>query len=308
MDKLSVILPAYNEYKNIIPAALRISSVLEEAEIPYELIYVNDGSSDETWQAIQMAAQEDHRIRGISFSRNFGKEAALFAGLKEASGSCCVTIDCDLQHPPELIPQMYHLWEEGYEVVEGIKADRGREKPLRRFCARIFYKMISRSSGIDMAKSSDFRLLDRKVTDALLEMPERNTFYRALSSWVGFKTVQLPFTVEERAGGTSKWSFSSLIRYGLNSITSFSSAPMQIVTVLGCITLVISIVMGIQTLVKKFMGLSLEGFTTVIIIQLFIGGAVMISLGIIGHYISRIYEEIKCRPRYIISDRCGDLK
>lgn len=308
MNKLSVILPAYNEQENIALAIKRISKVLEEADIPFELIFVNDGSGDGTWREISQAALKDKRVRGVCFSRNFGKEAALFAGLQEAVGDCCLTMDCDLQHPPEYIPRMYRLWMEGNEVVEAVKAERGKESPLYGFCARCFYGLITKTSGIDMSKSSDFKLLDRRVVDALLAMPERNTFYRALSSWVGFKTVQIPFEVEERAQGTSKWSASALMKYAMNNITSFSSAPMQIVTVLGILTLLISVVMGIQTLVKKFMGLSLEGFTTVIIVQLFVGGVVMMSLGMIGHYIAKIYEEIKRRPRYIIAERCGQAE
>lgn len=305
MDKLSVILPAYNERENIALASRRVPAVLEAAGIPFELIFVCDGSTDGTWQAICEAAQADARVRGVCFSRNFGKEAALFAGLQEASGACCVTMDCDLQHPPEHIPEMYRLWQEGSEVVEAVKADRGREHPAYGFCARCFYNLISRASGIDMARSSDFKLLDRKVVDALLDMPERNTFYRALSSWVGFRTAQIPFEVQERTQGRSKWSLGALVKYAMSNITSFSAAPMQAVTVLGGLTLLVAVVMGVQTLVKKLMGLSLEGFTTVIIIQLFTGGVVMISLGIIGHYIAKIYEEIKRRPRYIISERCG---
>ncbi len=279
--------------------------MLEAAGIPFELIFVCDGSTDGTWQAICEAARADGRVRGVCFSRNFGKEAALFAGLQEASGNCCVTMDCDLQHPPECIPEMYRLWQEGNEVVEAVKADRGREHPVYGLCARCFYGLISKASGIDMARSSDFRLLDRKVMDALLDMPERNTFYRALSSWVGFRTAQVPFEVQERTQGQSKWSLGALVKYAMSNITSFSAAPMQAVTVLGGLTLLVAVIMGFQTLVKKLMGLSLEGFTTVIVIQLFTGGVIMISLGIIGHYIAKIYEEIKRRPRYLISGRCG---
>lgn len=280
--------------------------MLDPAGIDFELIFVDDGSADGTWDEIKRASESDARVRGLSFSRNFGKEAAIFAGLEAARGGCCLTMDCDLQHPPRYIPEMYRLWkEEGCEVVEGVKAGRGRENPLYRLCAKCFYSLASGASGIDMAKSSDFRLLDRKAVDALLAMPERNTFYRALSSWVGFRTAQLPFEVEAREIGRTKWSVGKLIKYALNNITSFSAAPMQIVTVLGVITLLVSVIMGIQTLVRKFMGLSLEGFTTVIVVQLFTGGVVMLSLGIIGHYVAKIYEEIKRRPRYIVSERCG---
>lgn len=306
MDKLvSVVLPAFNEQDAISPAVERISSVLDGAGIPFELIFVNDGSRDGTWQAICREAQKNDRVRGASFSRNFGKESALFAGLAEAAGDCCITMDCDLQHPPEYIPEMVRLWQGGAQVVEAVKADRGKENPLYRLCAKCFYGLISGATNIDMAKSSDFKLLDRQAVDALLELPERNTFYRALSAWVGFTTAQVPFQVEERTQGVSKWSVLSLIKYAVNNITSFSTAPMQFVTWLGGLTLLISVVMGIQTLAKKFMGLALEGFTTVIIVQLFIGGVIMMSLGIIGHYIAKIYDEIKHRPRFIVAERCG---
>ena len=249
---------------------------------------------------------EHSEVKGISFSRNFGKESAIFAGLKEAGGMCCVIMDCDLQHPPGTIVEMYRLWEEGYEVVEGIKSSRGRENPLHTLCANSFYSIISKLTGIDMADASDFKLLDRQAVDALLDMPERTPFFRALSSWVGFKTTSVPFEVQERTVGTSKWSLWSLIKYAIRNITSFSGAPLQMVTFLGWVMLLFSLVLGIQSLYRYFTGTALEGFTTVILLQLIIGSILMISLGIIGHYISRIYDEIKRRPRYIVSKRCGN--
>ena len=299
---LSVILPSYNEEKMIGTAAVTLSSILDEAEIPFELLFVNDGSRDGTWSEICKARELDSRVRGIRFSRNFGKEAAMFAGLEKATGDCCVVIDCDLQHPPEKIVEMYRLWEQGYEVVEGIKADRGRESGMHRFAANSFYSLISKATGMDMASSSDFKLLDRKVVDALNAMPERNVFFRALSFWVGFKRAEVYYEVRERTAGESKWSTKSLIRYAITNIGSFSSAPLQLVTVLGVITLVISVIFSVVALVQKITGQALGGFTTVIILLLFTGSLIMISLGIIGYYIARIYEEIKGRPRYIISE------
>ena len=227
------------------------------------------------------------------------------SGLESAGGACCLIMDCDLQHPPQLIPEMYHLWQEGYEVVEGIKASRGKENLLHTFSANTFYSLISRATGIDMSRASDFKLLDRKAMDALLIMPERAPFFRALSSWVGFKTTILPFEVQERDIGVSKWSVWSLTKYAVQNITSFSGAPMQLVSLLGFIMFFASVILGIQSLYRYFTGTALEGFTTVILLQLIIGSVLMISLGIIGHYISRIYDEIKARPRYIISKRCG---
>lgn len=302
---LSIILPAYNEQDNIRNTFLTIHAILKENSIPFEAIFIDDGSSDSTYTQIQELSTQHSEAKGISFSRNFGKEAAIFAGLEAASGSCCLVMDCDLQHPPALIPEMYRLWEEGYEVVEGIKSSRGKENPFHTLCAKGFYHLISSATGIDMSQASDFKLLDRKAVDALLILPERAPFFRALSSWVGFKTTTIPFEVQERVAGTSKWSLLSLVKYAIRNITSFSGVPMQLVTLLGWIMLLACAALGIQSLYRYFSGTALEGFTTVILLQLIIGSVLMISLGIIGHYISRIYDEIKARPRYIIRQRCG---
>lgn len=302
---LSIILPAYNEQDNIKNAFLTISRTLKENDIPFEIIFVDDGSADSTFIRIQELSAQHAEVRGLSFSRNFGKESAIFAGLEAAWGACCLVMDCDLQHPPALIPEMYRLWKDGFEVVEGVKASRGKENPLHTLCAKGFYRLISSATGIDMSQASDFKLLDRKAVDALLILPERAPFFRALSSWVGFKTIAIPFEVQERTAGTSKWSLWNLIKYAIRNITSFSGAPMQLVTLLGWSMLVASIALGIQSLYRYFSGTALEGFTTVILLQLIIGSVLMISLGIIGHYISRIYDEIKARPRYIIRQRCG---
>ena len=302
---ISVILPSYNEEKMISVAADTICGIMEGENIDCELLFVDDGSRDKTWAEICAAAEKHPQVVGLHFSRNFGKEAAMFAGLEKARGDCCVVIDCDLQHPPEKIVEMYRLWEQGYEVVEGIKEDRGEESGLHRFAANTFYRLISWATGMDMSDASDFKLLDRRVVDTLNSMPERNVFFRALSFWVGYKKTSVSYCVQERTEGVSKWSTKSLIKYALTNISSFSSAPLHIVTVLGVITLLVSVVLGITALVQKFMGLALGGFTTVIILLLFLGSIIMISLGIIGYYVGNIYEEIKDRPRYIVADTCG---
>ena len=302
---LSVVLPSYNEEASIPRAAERITELLTAADIPFELLFVDDGSKDGSWAAIQTQAARFPQVRGVRFSRNFGKEAAIFAGLAQARGDCAAVMDCDLQHPPCTIIEMYHLWEQGYEVVEGVKTSRGKESAFHHLCANGFYAIISRLTHIDMANASDFKLLDRQAVDALLAMPERAPFFRALSSWIGFCSIQVPFEVQERTVGTSKWSMWSLTKYAIRNITSFSGAPMQAVTLLGWIMLVFSLVLGIQSLYRYFTGTAQEGFTTVILLLLIIGSILMISLGIIGHYISRIYDEIKRRPKYIISRRCG---
>ena len=305
-DKLlSVIIPAYNEQDMVSQTFHTVKEILDGANIPFELIFVDDGSKDMTYVNITELSKSYSEIRGISFSRNFGKESAIFAGLENATGACCVIMDCDLQHPPASIVEMYHLWEQGYEVVEGVKASRGKETAFHKLCANGFYGIISKVTGIDMANASDFKLLDRRAIDALLIMPERAPFFRALSSWIGFKTTSVSFEVQERTVGTSKWSMWSLTKYAIRNITSFSGAPMQFVTLMGWIMLVFSMIFAAHSLYRYFTGTALEGFTTVILLQLIIGSVLMISLGIIGHYISRIYDEIKGRPRYIINKRCG---
>ena len=302
---LSVILPSYNEEKMIAKATARMAEILQPEKIYYELLFIDDGSRDGTWAQINEAAGKDSHVVGVHFSRNFGKEAAMFAGLEQAKGDCCVVIDCDLQHPPEKIVEMYRLWEQGYEVVEGIKEDRGEESGLHKFAANSFYGLISKATGMDMSSSSDFKLLDRKVVDTLNSLPERNVFFRALSFWVGYKKTSVSYCVQERTEGVSKWSTKSLIKYALTNISSFSSAPLHIVTVLGFIMLAVAFVLGIIALVQKISGVALGGFTTVILLLLFSASVIMISLGIIGYYIARIYDEIKGRPRYIISRICG---
>ena len=201
---LSVVLPSYNEEKMIPIATQRLGGILSGEGIDYELLFVDDGSRDGTWKEIQRCSKEDRHVVGVHFSRNFGKEAAMFAGLEQAKGDCVVVLDCDLQHPPEKIVEMYRLWEQGYEVVEGIKEDRGEESAFHKFASNSFYSLISRATGMDMGASSDFKLLDRKVVDTLNALPERNVFFRALSFWVGFKKAEVRYRVQERTEGESK--------------------------------------------------------------------------------------------------------
>lgn len=300
MPLLSVVIPSYNEEGNILNTSRVLADILKNAEIDYELVFVNDGSNDKTYELIVEASRENPCVKGISFSRNFGKEASIFAGLETAVGDAVVVMDCDLQHPAELLPKMYALWQEGFEVVEGIKSSRGKEGLFHKLCAGAFYGVMSRLIKMDMKATSDYKLLDRKVVNVLLTLPERNTFFRALSFWVGFKTTKIEYDVKERMYGTTKWSFRSLMKYAINNATSFSTFPLQIVTYLGVISILLSIVLGIQTLIKYFMGTAAEGFPTVILLILLIGGFIMLSLGIIGHYLARIYEEVKGRPKYII--------
>ena len=284
-------------------AAKVLRTLLEQEKIEYELMFVDDGSKDKTWDCIVQASKEDRHVHGVHFSRNFGKESAIFAGLASASGDCVAVMDCDLQHPPQTLVEMYRKWEEGFEVVEGVKRSRGKESFLHAVSAGSFYKIMSSATKIDMTHASDFKLLDRKAVNAILEMPERNAFFRAQSSWIGFKTTSVAFDVQEREAGESKWNTRSLIRYAVSNIVGYSTAPMQVVTAAGIVTFLLAVVMGIQTLVRYFAGKAVEGFTTVILLILIIGSMIMISLGMIGYYIARIYQEVQGRPRYIISKK-----
>lgn len=302
MAVLSIVLPSYNEEQNIANTVKVLSQLLTKEQIDYELVFVSDGSKDRTYEEIEKAAKENPRVKGACFSRNFGKEATIFAGLEITTGDAVIVMDCDLQHPPQVIPQMWKLWQEGYEVVEGIKSSRGKESLGYKLSAGLFYKVMSYLIKMDMNASSDFKLIDRKVVDVLLELPERNTFFRALSFWAGFHTTTVEYEVQERLYGESKWSFVSLLKYAISNATSFSTLPLQLVTVMGVVSILFSVVLAVQTLVRYLMGNSVEGFTTVILLILIIGGFIMLSLGIIGHYIARIYEEVKGRPKYIISN------
>lgn len=302
---LSIIIPAYNEQDMIPITHKTVGDCMKANNIPYEIIFINDGSNDATFNRIEdLVNRGFDDVKGISFSRNFGKEAAIMAGLNEAAGACCVVMDCDLQHPVEIVPQMYSLWEQGYEVVEGVKADRGKESAIHRGFAKLFYNIISDMSNIDMRDTSDFKLLDRVAIDTLIAMPERSPFFRGLSQWIGFKSTRISFEVADRQVGESKWSPVKLIQYAIHNICVFSSKPMHIVTWLGVIFIAIGLISAIESLIRYFMGTAAEGFTTVICLLFISCGVIMISLGIIGYYIAQIYEEIKARPRYIISQRC----
>lgn len=304
---LSVVIPAYNEEEIIPKTAKTIDTILNDAGIDHELLFINDGSKDKTWERIEEQANLIPSVKGVCFSRNFGKESAVFAGIAEAKGDCCVVIDCDLQHPPEKIVEMYRLWEQGYEIVEGVKTSRGRESGMHKFAAKTFYSIMSDAVGFDMSRASDFKLLDRKAINVLINMNEKNAFFRALSSWVGFKQTEVEYEVREREAGTSKWSTRSLIKYAVTNITSFTSAPMQIVTIMGVFVFVFGLLVSIEALVQYFRGTAREGFTTVIILQCFTCSVIMMGLGVIGFYISKIYDEVKGRPRYII-DKTTDEK
>jgi len=304
--ELSVVLPCLNEGSHLARSLEVLAGVLDGLGLAYELVVVDDGSSDDTWAVLERFAAEHGSLRALRLSRRFGKELALAAGLEHARGAAVLVMDADLQHPPALIPAMVRAWrEERFDVVEGVKVKRGAEPVLARLGARFFYPLFRRLSGFDLEGASDFKLIDRRVLEAWAEMGERNVFFRGMSAWLGFRRKELPFEVAPRAGGRSGWSAWRLLRLAVNGITSFSSAPIHLITAMGLLFLAFAVVLGLQTLYGKLAGESATGFTTVIVLLLMVGSLILIALGVIGLYVARIYDEVKGRPRYVVRDQTG---
>ncbi len=300
---LSIVVPAYREQAGIAAALREIRRAVISTGDPFEIIVVDDGSTDGTWEAISALEAEVPELVAIRLSRNFGKEGAIAAGLDVAAGDACIVMDADLQHPPSLLPQMVQRWRDGgWDVVEAVKSHRGRESAVHRMSARTFYRVASWLTGHDLQDASDFKLIDRRVLKEWHRLGERATFFRGLVAWMGFTRTQIAFEVPPRQAGESRWSFRALGGLAVHAITSFSALPLQLVTILGVVMLLVAVLVGAQAVRLWFEGLALPGFTTVILLQLIIGGLLMISLGIIGTYIARIYEEVKRRPRYVVRE------
>lgn len=303
-SKLSLVIPVYQEGSHIKSSIAVIENVLISNNIRYGFVLVDDGSGDNTWSQLKEMAENNKNITALRLSRNFGKESAICAGLDYADGDMVIVMDADLQHPPQLIPEMVKAWrDEGYDVVEGVKNTRGKENPLYSLCARGFYYLIYKTADINLGQASDYKLLDRKVVNAWRELPERATFFRGMSAWLGYDRKQILFDVAERVNGKTKWSLLRLVRLAVNAITSYTSVPLHCITVLGLLMFGGAVILGIQTLYMKFSGKATSGFTTVILLLLIIGSSIMISLGMIGIYLAKIYKEVKHRPRYLVSKR-----
>lgn len=300
-------MPVYNEGGFIRANVHTVDDCLNEHRVEHRFLLVDDGSGDQTWEELCRLSEELPTVGLIRLSRNFGKEAALCAALEKVPGEpgkdAIVVMDADLQHPPRYIPEMVRLWqEEGYDVVEGVKAKRGKEGLGGKLAALLFYRTFRRTTHIDIGQASDFKLMDMAVVEAWREFKENNTFFRGLSAWTGFRRYALPFEVDPRAGGDTKWTFRSLSRLAINSIVSYTSAPLKIVFWLGILMLIAAIVMTVDTLYMYFAQHAATGFSTVILLQLFIGSGTMLSLSIIGLYVAKIYDEVKRRPRYLVRE------
>ena len=301
MANLSIVIPAFREGTLLSASLAEIAGVLREHGFDFELIVVDDGSDDDTWEILQRASEDISELRAISFTRNFGKEAAIAAGLSCASGQAVVVMDADLQHPPKLIPAMLRLWrDDGYEVVNAVKEDRGKESYWNRFAATAFYNLFAKLTGLKLINGSDFKLLDRTVVDAYCKLPERYLFFRGIVTWLGYRQCSIPFRVNSRLKGNGKWNIVMRTIMATNAFTSFSAIPLQFVTVVGLLSLIATFGLAVQTLYIWATGRAVEGFTTVILLILAIGAVLMISLGIIGQYLAKIYDELKGRPRYLI--------
>jgi len=300
---LSVVLPVFREGAHLAALLADVRSFLRQCNLPYELIIVDDGSPDNTWQVITAESETSRALRALRLSRNFGKESALCAGLEHARGDAVIVMDADGQHPPSLIPDMVGLWQSsGADIVEALKRRRGRESLASKFGAQLFYFILNRLSGFHFKGASDFKLMNRKAVDAWLRMHERNVFFRGMTVWMGFNTVQIPFEVVPRSAGRSTWSILKRLKLALIGITAFSSFPLHVVTFAGVVFLGLSVLLGLQTLYLKLAGRAVSGFATVILLELIIGSLLMISLGVIGEYLARIYEEVKGRPRYLVEE------
>jgi len=301
-DFVSIVIPLYCESGHLRTLLAKIRSVLANEGVSYEFVLIDDGSPDDTWRVISDEASAFPTVRAIRLSRNFGKESALCAGLERARGEAVIVMDGDGQHPPSLLPEMIRTWREtGADIVEATKVKRGKESLLDKLSAGLFYLIWNKLSGFELRGASDFKLLNRRAIDAWLQMEERDVFFRGMTAWLGFTRVQVPFEVANREGGRSGWSFLRRLKLALTGISAFSSLPLQFVTFAGLFFFFFSVLFGLYTLILQLSGRSVTGFATVIILLLLIGSLLMISLGIIGEYLARIYEEVKRRPRYVVS-------
>jgi glycosyltransferase involved in cell wall biosynthesis len=305
--KLSLIIPMHNEGTALDLLFERLDAVLPRLSIDVELVCVDDGSTDETLDLLAVRAAADPRVKVLALSRNFGKEAALTAGLEAATGTVLVPLDADLQDPPELMADFLALWEQGYDVVYGVRTDRSSDTPFKRGAAALFYRLFNAISHQSIpASTGDFRLMDRSVVEALKQLPERNRFMKGLFSWVGFRQVGVPYARPARSAGDTSWRTGSLIRLALDGLTAFSTAPLRVWTIIGGVSAVGALLYAAILIVRVLVvGRDVPGYASLMVALLFAFAIQMMAFGVLGEYVGRLYEEVKGRPIYIVQKRIG---
>lgn len=306
-SRITVVIPVLNEEQNLPALAARLEQVLGRLDVDWDVLFIDDGSQDGTASAIRTLNARDPRFRGISFSRNFGKECAIAAGLRYATGDAVVLMDADLQHPPETISAFLAHWREGYDVVYGQRTDRAQDGPIRRLLSHLYYGAFKALSRTPLPRGAgDFRLLDRRAVDVMNRLGERARYNNGLYSWIGFRSIGVPYEVAPREGGAPKWRWRRLFGFALDGLMSFSTVPLKMSSVLGLVisfaALVYAIVFFVKTLI---LGIDVPGFPTLIISIMVLSGVQLISLGVLGEYLGRIYEEVKGRPLYIVAEEIG---
>ncbi|MDB5596733.1 MAG: putative enzyme [Hyphomicrobiales bacterium] len=306
--ELSVVVPVFNESENLEPLVASLVPILERSVSSYEIVFIDDGSSDETLSVLRDLHGRDPRYRAVSFSRNFGKEIAIAAGLDHARGRAVVIMDADLQHPPEMIETFVSRWREGYKNVYGTRVDRTKDSALRRMLTRRFYQLFQNFGEMGLPEGAgDYRLLDRQAVEALKSMGERARFSKGMFAWIGFRSIGVPFHVAERHSGVSKFSYRKLTRFALDGLMSFSTLPLKVWTYVGTVISMMALVMAIYFVVQTVMwGADTPGFASLIVSITFFAGVQLMSLGILGEYIGRIFAEVKRRPLYLVAERLED--
>jgi len=305
--EISVVVPLYNEELNIDYLFERLLSVLSRLDMTYEIVCVNDGSKDNTIGCLIEHHHQNPRIKVVNFSRNYGKEIALSAGLDYANGNAVIPIDADLQDPPELIAELVEKWREGYDVVYATRRSRQGESWVKRFTANVFYRTIDSLSQVQIPRNTgDFRLLDRRVVDALKQMPERNRFMKGLFAWVGFKQTSVIYDRPSRYKGETKWNYWKLWNFAIDGITSFSFLPLKVWSYVGLLVAIPSFFYASFLVIRTLIfGIDFPGYASIMVAVLFLGGVQLVSLGVLGEYLGRVYEEVKGRPLYLVRESYG---
>ena len=306
---ISVVVPVFNESEGIDAFYARATSALGAiSSCDYEILFVDDGSRDDSYRKLVGFAARDPRVRLIKLSRNFGHQIAITAGIDHARGDCVVVIDADLQDPPEVIAQMVDKWREGYDVVYGLRADRAGEGRMKLATAAVFYRLLKRMTRIEIPVDvGDFRLMSRRATDELKQLREKDRFVRGLVTWIGFRQTGIPYHRDKRYAGETKYTYSKMIKFALDGITSFSTVPLKLATWLGYGASAIAFLYLLSVFVQKAIGITVEGWATVMVGMLFLGGVQLVCLGIIGEYLGRVFNELKPRPIYVIEELRGPL-